>query len=104
MFLNSIGTALPARRYTKSECWDAFTQSQWFGRLDARAHAVAKAVLGRDNGIEERWLAVESLEEVFAIDPDTLQKRFESHAPALAANERAEGADDLMEIVRTYLK
>jgi DNA-binding FrmR family transcriptional regulator len=35
---------------------------------------------------------------------------FEDHvrnhvlAPALAANERAEGADDLMEIVRTYLK
>jgi len=54
--------------------------------LDARAHAVAKAVLGRDNGIEERWLAVESLEEVFAIDPDTLQQRFESHAPALAAD------------------
>ena len=86
MFLNSIGTALPARRYTKSECWDAFTRSQWFGRLDARAHAVAKAVLGRDNGIEERWLAIDSLEEVFAIDPDTLQKRFESHAPALAAD------------------
>lgn len=86
MFVNAIGTALPARRYTKRECWDAFTQSQWFGRLDARAHAVAKAVLGRDNGIEERWLAVDSLAEVFAIDPDTLQRRFESHAPALAAN------------------
>ncbi len=86
MFLNSIGTALPARRYTKSECWDAFTRSPWFGRLDARAHAVAKAVLGRDNGIEERWLAIDSLDEVFAIDPDTLQKRFELHAPTLAAD------------------
>ena len=73
MFLNSIGTALPARRYTKSACWDAFTKSQWFGRLDARAHTVAKAVLGRDNGIEERWLSVESLAEVFAIDPVPLQ-------------------------------
>ncbi len=86
MFLNSIGTALPARRYSKSDCWNAFTQSQWFGRLDSRAHAVAKAVLGRDNGIEQRWLAVDSLEEIFAIDPDTLQKRFARHAPALAAD------------------
>ena len=43
-------------------------------------------MLGRDNGIEERWLAIDSLEEVFAIDPDTLQKRFESHAPVLAAD------------------
>lgn len=86
MFLNAIGTALPARRYTKSQCWDAFTKSPWFGRLDARAHAVAKAVLGRDNGIEERWLAVESLDDVFEIDPDTLQARFESHAPVLATD------------------
>ncbi len=86
MYVSSLGTALPARRYTKSECWHAFSESSWFERLDARAHAVAKAVLGRDNGIEERWLAVDSLDEVFAIDPDTLQKRFESHAPALAAD------------------
>ncbi|MGD0491570.1 MAG: 3-oxoacyl-[acyl-carrier-protein] synthase III C-terminal domain-containing protein [Steroidobacteraceae bacterium] len=86
MYLNSIGTALPAKRYTKSECWRAFSESAWFGRLDSRAHAVAKAVLGRDNGIEERWLAIESLDEVFAIDPDTLQTRFQTHAPLLAAN------------------
>src|SRR5450631_2222697 len=85
MFLNSIGTALPPTRYTKSQCWDAFTHSDWFERLGARAHMVAKAVLGRDNGIEERWLAVKSLDEVFAIDPDTLHRRFEAHAPQLAA-------------------
>lgn len=86
MFLNSIGTALPERRYTKGQCWDAFADSNWFERLGPRAHAVAKTVLRRDNGIEERWLAVESLKEVFAIDPDTLHRRFVAHAPRLAAN------------------
>jgi predicted naringenin-chalcone synthase len=86
MFLNSIGTALPERRYSKGDCWDAFVQSEWFERLGPRAHAVAKTVLRRDNGIEERWLAVESLEEVFAIDPDTLHRRFATHAPPLAAS------------------
>jgi polyketide synthase Type III len=85
MFLNSIGTALPERRYSKSDCWEAFAQSEWFERLSPRAHAVAKTVLRRDNGIEERWLAVESLAEVFAIDPDTLHRRFVNHAPRLAA-------------------
>ena len=80
MFLNSIGTALPERRYTKAECWDAFVKSNWFERLSPRAHAIAKTVLRRDNGIEERWLAVESLAEVFAIDPDTLHRRFATHA------------------------
>ncbi len=85
MFLNSIGTALPARRYTKSECWEAFAGSEWFERLSPRAHVIAKTVLLRDNGIEQRWLAVDSLEEVFAIDPDTLHRRFVAHAPRLAA-------------------
>jgi 3,5-dihydroxyphenylacetyl-CoA synthase len=84
VFLTSIGTALPAHRYTKAECWEAFVQSEWFQRLSPRAHAVAKTVLRRDNGIEERWLAVPSLKEAFAIDPDTLHRRFVEHAPSLA--------------------
>jgi alkylresorcinol/alkylpyrone synthase len=85
MFLNSIGTALPERRFRKAECWEAFAESEWFERLSPRAHAIAKTVLRRDNGIEERWLAVESLQDVFAIDPDTLHRRFAEHAPRLAA-------------------
>jgi 3,5-dihydroxyphenylacetyl-CoA synthase len=85
MFLSSIGTALPNRCYAKDECWDAFARSDWFGRLGSRAHAVAKTVLRRDNGIEQRWLAVDSLQEVFSIDPDTLHRRYATHAPLLAA-------------------
>ena len=85
MYVNAIGTALPERRYTKRDCWDAFTASDWFGRLDTRAHAVTKAVLSRDNGIEARWLAIDSLADVFSIDPDTLHRRFATHAPRLAA-------------------
>jgi alkylresorcinol/alkylpyrone synthase len=86
MYLNAIGTALPERRYTKSDCWNAFATSDWFGRLDVRSRAIAKLVLGRNNGIEARRLAVDSLDEVFAIDPDTLQRRFGVHAPRLAAD------------------
>ncbi len=84
MFLNSVGTAVPPHRYTKSECWEAFAQSEWFQRLTPRSHLVAKTVLRRDNGIEERWLAVPSLKEAFVIDPDTLHRRFAAHAPSLA--------------------
>jgi len=85
MFLNAIGTAVPQHRYTKSDCWEAFTASSWFDRLDARARSIAKIVLTRNNGIDARHLSVESLQEVFAIDPDTLHKRFAVHAPQLAA-------------------
>lgn len=86
MFLSSIGTAVPPHRYTKAQCWDAFAQSEWFQRLTPRSHLIAKSVLRRNNGIEERWLAVPSLEDVFAIDPDTLQRRFVENAPSLAAD------------------
>ena len=85
MFFTGIGTATPPRRYTKAECWNAFQESDWFARLDRRSHAIAEAVLLRDNGISARRLALDSLAEVFAIDPDTLQRRFATHAPVLAA-------------------
>ena len=83
-FLRGVGTAAPATRYTKAECLLAFRESSWYGKLDARARFVAHTVLQRDNGIDERRLAVESLDEVFKIDADTLAARFLAHAPTLA--------------------
>ena len=74
MYLTSLATAVPARRYTRAECWDAFATSAWFGRLDERSRTLARLVLTRDNGMESRWLAVDSLAEAFAIDADTLQR------------------------------
>jgi alkylresorcinol/alkylpyrone synthase len=84
MFITGVGTATPPARYSKAECLLAFEHSEWFSRLDARAHYVARSVLQRDNGIDFRHLAVATLEEVFAIDPDTLHQRFLTHAPRLA--------------------
>ena len=86
MYLRGIGTATPVWRYRKDECLAEFEKSDWFGKLDARAHFIASTVLKRDNGIDERRLAVESLKEVFCIDPDTLSRRFGKHAPSLAAD------------------
>ena len=85
MYMTGIATASPPTRYTKAECLSAFEKSAWFARLDHRAHMIARVVLQRDNGIETRHLAVDSLDEVFAIDPNTLARRFLSHAPLLAA-------------------
>ncbi len=85
MFVNALGTAVPAQRYTKSDCLTAFAASEWYERLDAKSRALAKIVLTRNNGIEARRLAVDSLEQVFAIDPDTLQQRFALQAPRLAS-------------------
>jgi 3,5-dihydroxyphenylacetyl-CoA synthase len=76
MFVNGLGTANPPRRYSKAECWEAFKTSDWFLKLDRRAHMIAETVLMKDNGIASRSLAVASLSEVFHIDPDTLHGRF----------------------------
>jgi predicted naringenin-chalcone synthase len=91
MHIIGLGTATPPARYTKAACLAAFRRSDWFGRLDDRAHLIAATVLQRDNGIEARHLAVDSIDEVFDIDPNTLSARFLAHAPRLAceAAERA---------------
>ena len=86
MHILAIGTATPPARYTKAQCLVAFENSEWFARLDSRAHFIARTVLQRDNGIDARRLAVDAIDEVFAIDPDTLSARFLKHAPSLAAS------------------
>jgi predicted naringenin-chalcone synthase len=85
MFFRGIGTATPTTRYTKAECLEAFQKSDWYARLDARSHMIARSVLQHDNGIEARRLAVDTIGDVFRIDPNTLIQRFLAHAPALAA-------------------
>jgi alkylresorcinol/alkylpyrone synthase len=85
MFLTGLATATPPARYTKAQCLAAFETSDWYDRLDQRAHLITRAVLRRDNGIDARRLAIDSLDEVFSIDPNTLARRFLTHAPALAA-------------------
>lgn len=94
MFIRGIGTATPEARYTKAECLDAFQKSDWFGRLDARSHFIARSVLQHDNGIEARRLALDSLDDVFRIDPNTLAQRFLAHAPALAAKAAERALDN----------
>jgi predicted naringenin-chalcone synthase len=86
MFIRGLGTAAPAIPYTKAQCLKAFEASDWYHKLGTRAHLVARTVLQRNNGIETRRLAVNSLDEVFQIDPDTLAQRFINHAPTLAAD------------------
>jgi alkylresorcinol/alkylpyrone synthase len=84
MYILGIGTATPNTRYMKAECLEAFENSEWFARLDSRAHLIARTVLKRNNGIEARRLALDSLNDVFTIDPNTLSERFLKNAPSLA--------------------
>ena len=84
MFLSGLATAVPPRSYTQPECWDALQRADR-PELDARTRATLRGILTHDNGIERRSLALDTLDEGFALDPDTLHKRFATHAPRLAA-------------------
>jgi len=91
MQIVGIGTAVPPQRYAQQDCWLALQGSPHFAKLSARSRALLKKVLGGDNGIITRHLALSPLTEAFNLSPDALHSRFARHAPALAtqAAERA---------------
>jgi alkylresorcinol/alkylpyrone synthase len=84
MFILGLGTAVPAASYSQVECWEALCASPAFPAISAPARALLQRVLCGDSGVRTRHLALDSLEEAFAIDPDVQEKRFREHAPALA--------------------
>jgi polyketide synthase Type III len=90
MFIVSLGTAVPPHSFTQAECWEALQRAER-PEITARTRAILQGILNHDNGIERRSLAVDSLDEGFELDPDTLHRRFARHAPVLAtrAAERA---------------
>src|SRR5258708_37376336 len=90
MHIVGLGTAVPPRSFTQAECWEALQRADR-PEITPRTRAVLKGILNHDHGIERRSLALDSLDEGFDLDPDTLHRRFATHAPALAspAAERA---------------
>lgn len=91
MYIIGIGTATPTRRYSQQECWTKLRVTPRFQEFTPRSQAILKKVLTGDNGITTRYLALDNLDQAFAITPDVLHARFIEHAPRLAteAAERA---------------
>lgn len=84
MFIIGAGSATPPNRFTQAQCWEALVVSPQFPALSGRSKAILKKVLLGDNGIDTRYLAFDRLDESFALDPDTLHRRFAKHAPMVA--------------------
>ena len=84
MFITGLATAVPPRSFTQKDCWEALTRADR-PELTPRTRAILQGILTHDNGIERRSLALESLDEGFDLDPDTLYRRFVAHAPVLAS-------------------
>ncbi|MGZ5037142.1 MAG: type III polyketide synthase [Usitatibacter sp.] len=84
MFITALGTAVPPRSFTQKDCWEALHRAKR-PELTPRTRAVLEGILNHDHGIERRSLALDTLDESFELDPDTLHRRFSIHAPALAS-------------------
>ena len=83
-FLTAIGTAVPPKSFTQRDCWEALERARR-PEVTPRMRALLRGILNHDNGIERRSLALDDLDESFLLDPDTLHRRFATHAPRLAA-------------------
>jgi predicted naringenin-chalcone synthase len=84
MVIAGLGTAAPPWKYAQSECWEAVQQIPRYQDLKPRSRAILRKVLTGQNGIRSRHLALETLGEAFELNPDTLHRRFLTHAPSLA--------------------
>src|SRR5258708_11316314 len=88
MFISGLGTAVPPRSFTQSDCWAALERADR-PEITPRTRAVLQGILNHDHGIERRSLALETLDESFDLDPDTLHRRFARNAPLLASQAAA---------------
>ncbi len=85
MFIIGLGTALPSKRFTQAECWNALQTWDHLAQLKPRSRALLKKVLLQDNGIASRYFALDSISEAFELTPEAMHARFTRQAPRLAA-------------------
>ncbi len=86
MFLRSLATAVPPRAFTQADCWAAISASPAAATLRPRSLGLLEKILtGGTAGIDTRHLALDDIAAVAAEDAGALNRRFEHHAPALAA-------------------
>jgi alkylresorcinol/alkylpyrone synthase len=93
VFLHSLATAVPPRSFTQPEIWQALERSPWVGRLRPGSLELLQRILTGDSGIERRHFAFEAPEEVFMLEAQALNERFEATAPGLAADALARALD-----------
>lgn len=87
MFLHSLATAVPARSFLQTECWEAMRSSPLLEGLKPRSTSIlGKVLTGGGSGIERRNLALDRVEAVFGLDAQQLNESFEREAAPLAAD------------------
>lgn len=84
MFLHALATAVPPRAFSQPEIWQAVAASPLAARLRPRSLDLLDRILNGDSGIHARHFAFDAPEDVFLLEAQALNERFERTAPALA--------------------
>jgi len=86
MFLTALATANPPHTFTQAETWLALQSHPDFGALKPRSVSLLEKILTNgSSGIAARQFTAADLAPVFRQDAQVLNRSFETHAPALAA-------------------
>lgn len=91
MYFRSLATAVPVRRFTQTDCWEALKDTPALAGLSTRARQLFEKVLLGNNGIEARHLALAPGAVLSGLNAQELNEAYEKEATRLgnAALERA---------------
>ena len=87
MYLTSLATSNPPHSFTQAKTWQALQSHPSIGGLKTRSLSLLEKILcNGSSGIAARQFTAADLAPVFRHDAENLNRSFESHAPALAAD------------------
>jgi len=85
MYLHSLANRVPSHRFSQKEVWDSLQKSTWARELRPGAMELLNKVLNGNSGIDSRHFCCSDLDELFTLDAESLNHRFEETGPALGA-------------------
>lgn len=83
MYLQSLSTAVPPLSFSPPDCWDALQKSEVPHQLSKFSLRILRRMLLGNTGINKRHFAIDSLEKIFALDAEQLNRYYENAAPPL---------------------
>lgn len=93
MLLQSIASRVPPDCFTQSQLWDVYLGSGMDLVLSEKTTQLVEKVLLGDSGIDKRHFAITEMDRIFAMDAESLNRRFEIEAPKLGAAALKEALD-----------
>lgn len=83
MYLHSLSTAVPPLSFTPLECWNALQKSPIPQQLNKFSMRILRKMLQGNAGINKRHFAIDSLDKIFSLDAEQLNRYYENAAPIL---------------------